>query len=100
MEKVVNQLFIVFGEFKGGVMKVGQVLLVMEVVIFDEFGEFYWEVLIKLQKDVLLLFVSKVYWVFDGQLGIKWWEWFSLFNDILVVFVSIGQVYKVIWLDG
>lgn len=41
MEKAANQLFTVLGELKGGAMKVGQALSVMEAAIPDEFGEPY-----------------------------------------------------------
>ena len=51
MEKAANQLFTVLGELKGGAMKVGQALSVMEAAIPDEFGEPYREALTKLQKD-------------------------------------------------
>ena len=51
MEKAANQLFSVLGELKGGAMKVGQALSVLEAAIPEEFGEPYREALTKLQKD-------------------------------------------------
>src|SRR6201992_2484153 len=51
MEKAANQLFTVLGELKGGAMKVGQALSVLEAAIPDEYGEPYREALTKLQKD-------------------------------------------------
>ena len=39
MEKAANQLFAVLGELKGGAMKVGQALSVLEAAIPEEFGE-------------------------------------------------------------
>ena len=45
--------FTVLGELKGGAMKVGQALSVMEAAIPDEFGEPYREALTKLQKELL-----------------------------------------------
>lgn len=100
MEKAANQLFTVLGELKGGAMKVGQALSVMEAAIPDEFGEPYREALTKLQKDAPPLPASKVHRVLDGQLGTKWRERFSSFNDTPVASASIGQVHKAIWSDG
>lgn len=97
MEKAANQLFTVLGELKGGAMKVGQALSVMEAAIPDEFGEPYREALTKLQKDAPPLPASKVHRVLDGQLGTKWRERFSSFNDTPVASASIGQVHKAIW---
>lgn len=51
MEKAANQLFKVLGELKGGAMKVGQALSVMEAAVPEQFGEPYREALTKLQKD-------------------------------------------------
>src|SRR5260370_32202143 len=51
MEKAANQLFTVLGELKGGAMKVGQALSVMEAAVPEQFGEPYREALTKLQKD-------------------------------------------------
>ena len=51
MDKAANQLFSVLGELKGGAMKVGQALSVLEAAIPEQFGEPYREALTKLQKD-------------------------------------------------
>src|ERR1700743_2947461 len=51
MDKAAQQLFTVLGELKGGAMKVGQALSVMEAAIPEQFGEPYREALPKLQKD-------------------------------------------------
>ncbi len=72
MEKAANQLFTVLGELKGGAMKVGQALSVMEAAIPEQFGEPYREALTKLQKDAPPLPAAKVHRVLDAQLGTKW----------------------------
>ena len=100
MEKAANQLFTVLGELKGGAMKVGQALSVMEAAIPEEFGEPYREALTKLQKDAPPLPAAKVHRVLDAQLGTKWRERFSSFDDIPVASASIGQVHKAVWADG
>ena len=100
MEKAANQLFNVLGELKGGAMKVGQALSVLEAAIPEEFGEPYREALTKLQKDSPPLSAAKVHRVLDGQLGTKWRDRFTSFDDEPVASASIGQVHKGVWSDG
>jgi predicted unusual protein kinase regulating ubiquinone biosynthesis (AarF/ABC1/UbiB family) len=100
MEKAAHQLFTVLGELKGGAMKVGQALSVMEAAIPEQFGEPYREALTKLQKDAPPLPANKVHRVLDAQLGTKWRERFSSFEDKPVASASIGQVHKAVWSDG
>jgi predicted unusual protein kinase regulating ubiquinone biosynthesis (AarF/ABC1/UbiB family) len=100
MEKAANQLFTVLGELKGGAMKVGQALSVMEAAIPEEFGEPYRDALTKLQKDAPPLPADKVHRVLDAQLGTKWRGRFTSFDDSPVASASIGQVHKAVWSDG
>jgi predicted unusual protein kinase regulating ubiquinone biosynthesis (AarF/ABC1/UbiB family) len=100
MDKAANQLFSVLGELKGGAMKVGQALSVLEAAIPEEFGEPYREALTKLQKDAPPLSADKVHRVLDGQLGTKWRDRFASFDDTPVASASIGQVHKGVWADG
>ncbi|PRI16587.1 ABC transporter ATP-binding protein [Mycobacterium shigaense] len=100
LEKAANQLFTVLGELKGGAMKVGQALSVMEAAIPDEFGEPYREALTKLQKDAPPLAAEKVHRVLDAQLGTKWRGRFTSFDDTPIASASIGQVHKAVWSDG
>ena len=100
MDKAANQLFSVLGELKGGAMKVGQALSVLEAAIPEEFGEPYREALTKLQKDAPPLSAEKVHRVLDGQLGTKWRDRFASFDDTPVASASIGQVHKGVWADG
>jgi predicted unusual protein kinase regulating ubiquinone biosynthesis (AarF/ABC1/UbiB family) len=100
MEKAANQLFTVLGELKGGAMKVGQALSVMEAAVPEQFGEPYREALTKLQKDAPPLPAAKVHRVLDAQLGTRWRERFASFGDEPVASASIGQVHKAVWSDG
>lgn len=100
MEKAANQLFTVLGELKGGAMKVGQALSVLEAAVPEEFGEPYREALTKLQKDAPPLSAEKVHRVLDGQLGTKWRSRFQSFDDTPIASASIGQVHKGVWSDG
>ena len=81
-------------------MKVGQALSVMEAAIPEQYGKPYREALTKLQKDAPPLPAAKVHRVLDAQLGTKWRERFSSFDDKPVASASIGQVHKAVWSDG
>jgi predicted unusual protein kinase regulating ubiquinone biosynthesis (AarF/ABC1/UbiB family) len=100
MEKAAHQLFTVLGELKGGAMKVGQALSVMEAAIPDQFGEPYREALTKLQKDAPPMPAARVHRVLDAQLGTRWRERFASFDDAPFASASIGQVHKAVWADG
>jgi len=100
VEKAADQLFVVLGELKGGAMKVGQALSVMEAAVPEQFGKPYREALTKLQKDAPPLPADRVHRVLDGQLGTKWRERFTSFDDKPFASASIGQVHKAVWSDG
>jgi predicted unusual protein kinase regulating ubiquinone biosynthesis (AarF/ABC1/UbiB family) len=100
MEKAANQLFTVLGELKGGAMKVGQALSVVEAAIPEVYGQPYREALTKLQKDAPPLPAHKVHRVLDAQLGTRWRDRFNSFDDTPVASASIGQVHKAVWSDG
>ena len=100
MEKAANQLFTVLGELKGGAMKVGQALSVMEAAVPEEFGEPYREALTKLQREAPPLPAAKVHRVLDAQLGTKWRSRFESFDDTPIASASIGQVHNAVWSDG
>ncbi|WP_169619161.1 ABC1 kinase family protein [Mycolicibacterium peregrinum] len=100
MDKAAQQLFAVLGELKGGAMKVGQALSVLEAAIPEQYGKPYREALTKLQREAPPLPAAKVHRVLDAQLGTKWRERFTSFDDTPVASASIGQVHKAIWSDG
>ncbi|MCG7609436.1 MULTISPECIES: ABC1 kinase family protein [Mycobacterium] len=100
MDKAAQQLFTVLGELKGGAMKVGQALSVMEAAIPEQYGKPYREALTKLQREAPPLPAAKVHRMLDTQLGTKWRERFTSFDDTPVASASIGQVHKAVWSDG
>ncbi|MDL9936803.1 AarF/UbiB family protein [Gordonia sp. ABSL1-1] len=100
LEKSAEQLFSVLGELKGGAMKVGQALSIMEAAIPDEFGEPFREALTKLQAEAPPMATDKVHKVLDQQLGTRWRERFQDFSDTPAAAASIGQVHKGVWSDG
>ena len=100
LEKAAEQLFSVLGELKGGAMKVGQAMSIMEAAIPDEFGEPFREALTKLQAEAPPLPAAKVHKVLDQQLGTGWRKRFRDFDDTPAASASIGQVHKGVWSDG
>ncbi|CDP84274.1 MULTISPECIES: macrolide-binding ATPase MABP-1 [Mycolicibacterium] len=100
MDKAAQQLFTVLGELKGGAMKVGQALSVMEAAIPEQYGKPYREALTKLQREAPPMPAAKVHRMLDAQLGTKWRERFTSFDDTPVASASIGQVHKAVWSDG
>ncbi|WP_374157539.1 ABC1 kinase family protein [Mycobacterium sp. G7A2] len=100
MDKAAQQLFTVLGELKGGAMKVGQALSVMEAAIPEQYGKPYREALTKLQREAPPMPAAKVHRVLDAQLGTKWRDRFASFDDKAVASASIGQVHKAVWGDG
>lgn len=100
LERAAEQLFSVLGELKGGAMKVGQAMSIMEAAIPDEFGEPFREALTKLQAEAPPMPAAKVHKVLDQQLGTKWRERFREFSDEPAASASIGQVHKAVWSDG
>jgi len=100
MDRAAQQLFTVLGELKGGAMKVGQALSVMEAAIPERYGKPYREALTKLQKDAPPLPAVKVHRALDQQLGTKWQDRFLAFDDTPVASASIGQVHKAVFHDG
>ncbi|TSD97403.1 AarF/ABC1/UbiB kinase family protein [Skermania sp. ID1734] len=99
-QRAAEQLFTVLGELKGGAMKLGQALSVMEAAIPDEYAEPYREALTKLQADAPPMPAPTVHRVLDQQLGTKWRERFSSFDDSPTASASIGQVHRAVWADG
>ncbi|MFT4086334.1 MAG: AarF/UbiB family protein [Gordonia sp. (in: high G+C Gram-positive bacteria)] len=100
MGKTAEQLFAVLGELKGGAMKVGQALSIMEAAIPDEYGEHFREALTKLQAEAPPMPAATVHKVLDQQLGTRWRERFESFDDEPAASASIGQVHRGVWSDG
>ncbi|TQF73224.1 AarF/ABC1/UbiB kinase family protein [Rhodococcus spelaei] len=99
-QQAAEQLFTVLGELKGGAMKLGQALSVMEAAVPEEFAEPYRDALTKLQAEAPPLPARKVHRVLDEQLGTRWRERFSSFDDAPTASASIGQVHRAVWSDG
>ncbi|MEV0343380.1 AarF/UbiB family protein [Nocardia sp. NPDC050713] len=99
-QRAAEQLFTVLGELKGGAMKFGQALSVMEAAVPEEFGEHYRDALTKLQAAAPPMPAETVHRVLDQQLGTQWRQRFRSFEDAPSASASIGQVHKAEWSDG
>lgn len=99
-QRAAEQLFHVLGELKGGAMKFGQALSVMEAAVPEQFGEPYRQALTKLQAAAPPMAAATVHRMLDQQLGTRWRERFQDFDDTPAASASIGQVHRAVWSDG
>ncbi len=98
--KTAEQLFAVLGTLKGGAMKFGQALSVFEAAIPNDMAEPYREALTKLQSAAPPMSAQTTRRVLAEQLGRKWSDRFTSFDDTPSAAASIGQVHKAVWHDG
>lgn len=99
--RTAEQLFAVLGELKGGAMKFGQALSVMEAAMPEELAGPYRATLTKLQEAAPPMPVDRVHQILAEQLGPRWrTAKFQSFDDRPVAAASIGQVHRAIWRDG
>ena len=99
--RTAEQLFAVLGELKGGAMKFGQALSVMEAAMPEELAGPYRATLTKLQDAAPPMSVERVHAILADQLGPRWRSAkFQSFEDRPVAAASIGQVHRAVWRDG
>nr|WP_218881027.1 AarF/ABC1/UbiB kinase family protein [Kineosphaera limosa] len=98
--RTAEQLFTVLGELKGGAMKVGQALSVLEAAMPEEFSAPYRATLTKLQDSAPSLPTATVHQVLSRELGPRWRTKFAQFDDAPTAAASVGQVHHAIWKDG
>lgn len=99
--RTAEQLFAVLGELKGGAMKFGQALSVMEAAMPEELAGPYRATLTKLQEAAPPMAVERVHAILAEQLGPRWrTAKFRSFEDRPVAAASIGQVHRAVWRDG
>jgi predicted unusual protein kinase regulating ubiquinone biosynthesis (AarF/ABC1/UbiB family) len=98
--KTAEQLFAVLGTLKGGAMKFGQALSVFEAAVPNDMAEPYREALTKLQSAAPPMSGRTTRRVLAEQLGRRWEERFTSFEDEPTAAASIGQVHKAVFHDG
>ncbi|WP_442913865.1 ABC1 kinase family protein [Kribbella sp. NBC_00382] len=98
--RTADQLFSVLGELKGGAMKFGQMLSLMESAMPEEFAAPYRAALTKLQDSAPPMPASTVHTILSRELGKRWRDRFQEFDDLPAAAASIGQVHRGILKDG
>ncbi len=99
--RTADQLFSVLGQLKGGAMKFGQALSIMEAAMPEELAGPYRATLTKLQDAAPPMPRDQVHAVLATELGPRWNGTKLVdFDDIPAAAASIGQVHKAVWRDG
>jgi predicted unusual protein kinase regulating ubiquinone biosynthesis (AarF/ABC1/UbiB family) len=96
-QRTAEQLFSVLGQLKGGAMKFGQALSVLEAAMPEEMAGPYRQALTKLQEAAPPMPAANVHKVMAEQLGADWRDRFTEFDDSPAAAASIGQVHRAVW---
>ncbi|WP_214324580.1 ABC1 kinase family protein [Nonomuraea sediminis] len=98
--RTAEQIFKVLGELKGGAMKIGQLLSVLESALPPAVIGPYRAALTKLQDSAPPMPATTVHRVLAEDFGQGWREHFASFDDEPAASASIGQVHRAVWADG
>lgn len=99
-QRTAEQLFRTLGELKGGAMKFGQALSVLEAALPDDVAAPYREHLSRLQDDAPPMPTQTVRDQLTTHLGPDWAEDLVWLDGGPTAAASIGQVHKGRWKDG
>ena len=99
-QRTAEQLFRTLGELKGGAMKFGQALSVLESALPEELAGPYREQLTKLQDSAPPMPTQLVRDALARDLGPDWAEQLVWLDGGPTAAASIGQVHKGRWHDG
>jgi predicted unusual protein kinase regulating ubiquinone biosynthesis (AarF/ABC1/UbiB family) len=99
-QRTAEQLFRTLGELKGGAMKFGQALSVLEAALPDELVAPYRANLTKLQDDAPPMPTQTVRDQLATDLGPNWKDQLVWLDGGPTAAASIGQVHKGRWADG
>ena len=99
-QRTAEQLFRTLGDLKGGAMKMGQALSIMESALPEELAAPYRAHLTRLQDAAPPMSATTVHAVLRRELGAQWRRKLVEFDDNPAAAASIGQVHKGRWKDG
>ena len=99
-QRTAEQLFRTLGELKGGAMKMGQALSILESALPEEIAAPYREQLTRLQDSAPPMSAVTVHRVLAQELGASWRSSLVEFDDNPAAAASIGQVHRGRWHDG
>jgi len=99
-QRTAEQLFRTLGELKGGAMKFGQALSVLEAALPDEVAAPYREHLTALQDSAPPMPTQTVREQIELSLGDAWREQLVWLDGAPAAAASIGQVHRGRWHDG
>jgi predicted unusual protein kinase regulating ubiquinone biosynthesis (AarF/ABC1/UbiB family) len=98
--RTADQLFSVLGELKGGAMKFGQMMSLMESAMPEELAAPYRATLTKLQDSAPPMPAATVDEILSRELGRRWRDRFEEFSEKPAAAASIGQVHRGRLKDG
>jgi predicted unusual protein kinase regulating ubiquinone biosynthesis (AarF/ABC1/UbiB family) len=99
-QRTAEQLFRTLGDLKGGAMKVGQALSILESALPEELAAPYRAQLTRLQDSAPPMSATTVHAVLSRELGAGWRRSLVEFDDNPAAAASIGQVHRGRWSDG
>ncbi len=99
-QRTAEQLFKTLGDLKGGAMKMGQALSILESALPEELAAPYRAHLTRLQDSAPPMSATTVHHVLATDLGTSWRKKLVEFDDNPAAAASIGQVHRGRWADG
>jgi predicted unusual protein kinase regulating ubiquinone biosynthesis (AarF/ABC1/UbiB family) len=99
-QRTAEQLFRTLGELKGGAMKFGQALSILEGALPEEMAAPYREHLTRLQDSAPPMSTAVVHQQLVREFGAGWKRTIVEFDDVPAAAASIGQVHRGRWVDG
>jgi predicted unusual protein kinase regulating ubiquinone biosynthesis (AarF/ABC1/UbiB family) len=99
-QRTAEQLFKTLGDLKGGAMKMGQALSILESALPEELAAPYRAHLTRLQDSAPPMSATTVHHVLATELGTSWRKKLVEFDDNPAAAASIGQVHRGRWADG